>query len=409
MNVHIFLFLLAIFGVPSNCDITDCEMSSKQIHYHLRNDLLCDYYYDVRPKMDHRNATKVLVRMILQSFTYDMYSNTITVNSWMQMTWTDDHLKWPVDSYDNIDLIHLSSTEIWTPDIALYNKLHHTSVNRLFENGVDCIVRNTGKVTCVPPNQLEAICSADLTNYPYDKQKCVLRLGSWVHSGEEIDFRFANKPVTMDTVPNGEWDLVNVTVDRHNGNYSCCPNNTYPSLAYIFTIQRRPSYHEATLITPAIVIIIISLFIFSLDVAENERFYLIIVSLLFHLLYIDNLSWELPKVGNVPNIVLFARDSLILCLVQFMLTVTLRHMIKASGNNSGWISSVVGTLVQSKVGQVMLVFDNTVKAVAIAKGDEDGANIIEKSTMENNLDYISAFVNNWVNAIYIFENKFSNN
>lgn len=130
--------------------------------------------------------------------------------------------------------------------------MHHTSVNRLFENGVDCIVRNTGKVTCVPPNQHEAICSADLTNYPYDKQKCVLRLGSWVHSGEEIDFRFANKPVTMDTVPNGEWDLVNVTVDRHNGNYSCCPNNTYPSLAYIFTIQRRPSYHEATLITPAI-------------------------------------------------------------------------------------------------------------------------------------------------------------
>lgn len=28
------------------------------------------------------------------------------------------------------------------------------------------------------------------------------------------------------------------------------------------------------------------------------------------------------------------------------------------------------------------------QAVAIAKGDEDGANIIEKSTMENNLDYV---------------------
>lgn len=89
-----------------------------------------------------------------------------------------------------------------------------------------------------------------------------------------------------------------------------------------------------------------------------------------------------------------------------MVTLTLRHMIKAPVDNMGWISSSIGTLIQSKLGQAILVFDNSVKvevisclvdciisryisqAVAIAKGDEDGANIIEKSQNASNLDYI---------------------
>ncbi|KRT85547.1 transmembrane ion channel, partial [Oryctes borbonicus] len=316
----------------------------------------------------------------------DMFKNTINVGSWMPMTWLDDHLKWDPSSYDNVDLIHLTSSEIWTPDLALYNKYNHDSVKKIFDTGVDCIIRNTGKVTCVPPSQHEAVCIADLRNYPYEKQKCILRLGSWVHSGEEIDFRFSNKPVTTENVPTGEWTILNVAVERYPGNYSCCPNNTYPSLVFTFTLERRPSYHEAVIIIPAVVIIIITLFVFHFNAAENERLYLIIVDLLLHFLFLRNLVYEIPSMGvNTPNILLFARDSLLLCLVQFVTTVMLRRTIKVPVDNVGWISGAVGTLIQSRVGQAILVFDNSIKAVAIAKGDEDGANIIEKSQGANNV------------------------
>ncbi|GJQ80175.1 putative acetylcholine receptor [Trypoxylus dichotomus] len=389
MGTYIFLLLLSALGAPSYGDVTDCEMSSKQVHYHLRNDLLCDYYSQHRPKIEHRNATKVYVRMIVQSFSYDAYAGMMNVGSWMPMTWMDDHLQWKPSSYDDVDLMQLSASEIWTPDLALYNTYTQSGVQRVLDSGVECLIRNTGKVTCVPPSQHEAICIADLRNYPYEKQKCTLRLGSWVHSGEEIDFQFSNKPVTIDNVQNGEWKILNVSVERFPGKYGCCPNNTYPSLAFIFSIQRLPSYHEATIIIPAVVIIIITLSIFFFNAAENERLYLIIVDVLLHFLFIQNLSWELPKVGdNTPYILLFARDSLVLCLVQFITTVILRRTIKIPVDNVGWISGVVGTLIQSRVGQAILVFDNSVKAVAIAKGDEDGDNIIEKSQGANNVDYV---------------------
>lgn len=36
--------------------------------------------------------------------------------------WQDDHLSWDPKDYDGVQEIHISSDDIWTPDISLYNK-----------------------------------------------------------------------------------------------------------------------------------------------------------------------------------------------------------------------------------------------------------------------------------------------
>lgn len=115
------------------------------------------------------------------------------------------------------------------------------------------MVSNKGTVICIPPAKFDTLCTADLTNYPYDVQECKLYFGSWVHTGEELDIKLNDEPVSLDELtPNPEWKLLNVSSKKHGGVYDCCPNTTYPMVIFTFTIQRRPSFHEATVIAPSL-------------------------------------------------------------------------------------------------------------------------------------------------------------
>jgi len=37
--------------------------------------------------------------------------------------WTDYRLSWNVSEFDNLSVIYVLPTDIWTPDIGLFNKL----------------------------------------------------------------------------------------------------------------------------------------------------------------------------------------------------------------------------------------------------------------------------------------------
>lgn len=118
---------------------------------------------------------------------------------------------------------------------------------------VDCLVLSKGAVVCIIPNRHDALCMPDLSKFPYDQQNCSLRYGSWVHRGEEVNFQLFKKSVTVDDyVPNGEWKLLKVETELFPGHYNCCPNSTYPSVAFNFIIERHSATESATIIIPAL-------------------------------------------------------------------------------------------------------------------------------------------------------------
>lgn len=159
---------------------------------------------------------------------------------------------WKSDDYGGLTSIHMSSDEIWVPDLSLYNRNSQEGSAAVIGT-VDCLVFSTGVVVCVPPTQQNAICIPDLTYYPFDSQNCTLRYGSWVHSGEELDFKFLNPAVSYeDYVENPEFNLLNVSVYKHPGHFNCCPDNTYPSLNFHFILKRHYADIAAAYIVPAI-------------------------------------------------------------------------------------------------------------------------------------------------------------
>ena len=55
----------------------------------------------------------------------------------------------------------------------------------------------------------------DITYFPFDDQKCHLKLGSWAYDGLQLDV--TNRSVGVDLsnyINNGEWQLLEVTLTR---------------------------------------------------------------------------------------------------------------------------------------------------------------------------------------------------
>lgn len=63
---------------------------------------------------------------------------------------------------------------------------------------------------------------------------------------------YSNQTVDMSVfLPNEEWDLLNITVDRRNNFYNY---GWFPSLTYKITIKRKPFYYILNLILPTLII-----------------------------------------------------------------------------------------------------------------------------------------------------------
>ena len=98
----------------------------------------------------------------------------------------DQHLTWKPSDYDDVAVIRVSPQEIFIPDLMLYNAADlMTMKDPMVKTNV--LLYDTGLVLWIPPMVLKFLCDMDLTNWPYDEQKCFMKFGSWTHDGFSLN------------------------------------------------------------------------------------------------------------------------------------------------------------------------------------------------------------------------------
>jgi hypothetical protein len=50
---------------------------------------------------------------------------------------------------------------------------------------------------------------------------------------------------------NREWELISAESSRDSGLYSCCPNDTFPSITFKFVLRRHSGSYTAIVVVPA--------------------------------------------------------------------------------------------------------------------------------------------------------------
>ncbi|XP_023017447.2 nicotinic acetylcholine receptor alpha 9 subunit isoform X1 [Leptinotarsa decemlineata] len=364
---------------PSNSETTAVK---------LRDSLLCNYDQALRPVSNHRNSTSIIFRLILKYFAYKTYESMLSLDAWLTVVWKDEHLTWNPADHEGIKYLHLHTSDIWTPDLSVYNMASQGSDPNLIGN-VKCLVTSKGQVQGVIPIHLDILCVPDLTRYPFDTQNCTIRFGSWIHKGEELDLKFAKDILgTEELEPNGEWQLVSQSAVKNAGKYKCCPNETYPSIEISMNIKRLSSSHAASFVVPTLAGVILTFIFLSMSPVNKDRLTLCYVCFIGQFINSQFLSWQLPLHGEkIPLIITFSRDSLLLTVFAILFTVVFRTLMQKKVAPPTWISSIVSVVISCRPGQLILLSDYSTRGVASAKGEEDGATIVPTETNSTNQDW----------------------
>lgn len=201
--------------------------------------------------------------------------------------WTDYRLVWDPADYEDVEMLYVPAENIWLPDIVLYNKsesfmglcLFWQMLNILIDNSkfsadgnyevtllTKATVHHTGLVNWNPPAIYKSSCEMDVEWFPFDKQSCLMKFGSWTYDGHEVNqiktpfkknvefklnFHFFFQVDLMhmmqetdsgiDVVsanivtginltefyPSVEWDILDVPARKNEERYPCC-EEPYP-------------------------------------------------------------------------------------------------------------------------------------------------------------------------------------
>ncbi|KAJ8688623.1 hypothetical protein QAD02_024418 [Eretmocerus hayati] len=342
MRKVLIIVLIGIVHRTAHCQeepSLECNaITPKSPTARLKRHLFCEYDTSIRPVIDKNKPINVSVSLTPKFMDFDDKTSSFILHTWVFLIWTDQHLTWKPEDFDGVDKIQVRSYEIWEPDFSIYN-----SGDMGTRQGLPttmCLLASTGKVLCVPSIKYTSECETDFTHWPYDTQTCDLRLGSWTHTGEEINVTYTQRPVMMvNYSPHKEWKITNYTAEKVTHKFKCCPNDTFPSLIISFDLQRHSKIFHAVYITPAIVLMVITLTVLWLDARSIERISLAAVNFICHLLCLHNMHEILPSNGySTPNLLLFYRNSMLLAAVAMAITVLLRklHATKCGAPGCSW-------------------------------------------------------------------------
>lgn len=207
------------------------------------------------------------------------------------MSWNDSRFKWDSSEFDDITSIHENIDSLWTPELYLYNANIASGMGTC--HGVDCIIYSSSRVACVIPCEHVGHCNkGDYTNWPFDIQNCSFTFGSWMKTGEEINYNTNRVTVASARAKqNNLWNLLEATSVVNIGTYEVVPNETYPSVTFSFLIERHSAFHVGATIIPAFVLMINNLIVLWMTPGLIERFVLSAFNLFSHFICMDFLHW----------------------------------------------------------------------------------------------------------------------
>ncbi|XP_046544567.1 neuronal acetylcholine receptor subunit alpha-10-like [Haliotis rubra] len=304
---------LVVWGVPSVW--TSYPIPDEQLLY---EDLMRNYQKSVRPVINASNTLIVKFALRLNQIVgLDERQQVLTSNVFIDQEWLDENLAWSPANYNDIRSLRVAGSNVWLPDTFIFNNADDGSTG--FMSGTFVQIHNDGSVTWPVPVKLKSSCKVDITYFPFDDQKCILRFGSWIYSGSWVDYvtMYNNSPIDMAYyVNNSEWELLSVTLKKNNRQYECCAD-AHPDLTFILHIRRKTFYYIFNIIVPCIMLSILTLLTFWLPPTSGEKVTLGLNVFLAFSMFMLLVAEEVPATSEaVPLIGIY------LCLVMTMTSVS---------------------------------------------------------------------------------------
>lgn len=270
--------------------------------YRLVRDLMTSYDKRIRPSQNHSKPLNVTFGVALaQIIDVDEKNQIITTNCWLNQGWVDYMLRWDPRKYGNTSVIRLPYTEVWRPDILLYNNADVAS--SLSAVSTNVIVTSDGNVTWLSMWIFKSSCSIDVKYFPFDVQNCSMDFASWAYDGFQLDIQnYADGGDLSNYVSSSEWELIFFDFERKVVVFSCCPE-PYVFIKYYIVIKRRPLFYMFNLVMPCILITLVALLGFYMPSESGEKVSMGITTLLSMTVFLMIVAESLPPSSDVVPLI----------------------------------------------------------------------------------------------------------
>ena len=104
------------------------------------------------------------------------------------------------------------------------------------------ILTHDGNLTWLSSAIFKSSCGINVEFFPFDEQRCTMKFSSWTYDGLQVNLLNQPEGDLTNYVPNGEWDLIKLVVERNVVFYSCC-EEPYPDITFSIVLRRRPLFY----------------------------------------------------------------------------------------------------------------------------------------------------------------------
>ncbi|XP_072046738.1 neuronal acetylcholine receptor subunit alpha-7-like [Amphiura filiformis] len=291
----VLLFTLLIADVQSSLPKGD--------HMNATDELLSNYGHVYSRPVPFFNQTIVLEFFMYVNQIIDLNEREqlLTVSALIEMEWQDMYLIWNTTKYPGVTHLNIPISEIWHPDIWLYENVH------LYwpKDGL-CWLFPDGKVIWAIASLFTTSCRIDARFFPFDTQRCTVRFASWVHPLSQMDITLRSTRSISDSrayfTENGIWDLVIVDMERHVMQWD--GYGGYPELLYTLVLSRRPLFHVLTMILPCALLSLLNLMVFILPTESGEKVSFGITNVLALVVFLQLVGETMPPSSDKMPIVI---------------------------------------------------------------------------------------------------------
>ncbi|CAH1801765.1 unnamed protein product [Owenia fusiformis] len=307
----------------------------------LYDDLLRKSGYNklIRPVLNNSNTLTVELGLRLsQVIDVDEKNQIMTTNVWLRQEWDDYKLHWDPKEYGGVDRLYVPSTEIWLPDIVLYNNADGNYEVTLMTKAT---LYPQGRVKWEPPAIYKSSCEINVEFFPFDEQICKMKFGSWTYDGYQVDLVHIGQGKNEDgeeedQMERGvdlrdyyrsvEWDLLAVPARRKEKYYPCC-SEPYPDITFTVEMRRKTLFYTVNLIIPCVAISFLTVLVFYLPSNSGEKITLCISILLSLTVFFLLLAEIIPPTSLVvPLIGKYLLFTMILVTLSIIVTVVVLNV-----------------------------------------------------------------------------------
>ncbi|CAF1423376.1 unnamed protein product [Rotaria sordida] len=319
-----------------------------------------------RPVQNDSHTLLVTINLSLQQIiNFDGKNEAIVISGWMTIMWNDYSLRWKPEEFGNIQTLRIPSTQIWIPDIFLYNTADEKFDTRA---KVNAVVQYDGNILYVPPVSFKSNCPFNIASFPFvsikkknmsiisyffleylsffsDTQYCILKFGSWTYDDDGVNLTVESSKGQLDAyVKSAEWDLEDFSATNNVTKYDCCPN-MYPYVLYTIRMRRRSLYYFTSIVVPCFLISCMTPLGFLLSPDSGEKLTLHITTLLTVVMFSLLLSEILPPSSNaIPIITVYFMCIMIMSAVSVVASVLVLSLHLRNSSNytmPSWVRNYI--------------------------------------------------------------------